>query len=77
MLWLLLIIFNTVISFLYLRNYRRLEGRIAELELSDMAKGFVSPNAHVFQDFDPWDGCEPVDTDLPDMSEDVVIDDLT
>ena len=72
MLWAVFILFSFIVCLWLWKNYERLNVRVYELEQSDIARGFVKEEHE-----SPWHDMEPVDADLPDMSEEVTIDDLT
>lgn len=71
MLWIFLIVGSALCCAYLFAGYRRLSERVAQLEISEMALGFSNPS------YDFWEGVEAVDSDLPDMAEGVMVDDLT
>lgn len=71
MLWVLLIVGNVICTYFLSRLVLQMRDDIAELEMREIANSIRG--SHV----DIWEDVRPVDENLPDMSEEVILDDLT
>lgn len=69
MIWAVLILFSFGVCIWLWGKTDRLSERVSALEIADIERGFRQG------DSDPWQDMEPIDEDLPDMSQEVTFDD--